>query len=67
MGLSGGVRETDSDLAVRDLRAVVLNESFLRGRGEIPCKPASDEADSVLANHTRNPSVPGTHINKLHK
>lgn len=67
MGLSGGVRETDSDLAVRDLRAVVLNESFLTGRGEIPCRPVSDEAVSLLANHTRIPSVPETHIKQLHK
>jgi hypothetical protein len=67
VGLSGGVREIDSDLAVRDLRAVALNESFLRGRGEIPCKPVSDEADSLLENHTRIPSVPGTYIDKLLK
>jgi hypothetical protein len=65
VGLSGGVREIDSDFAVRDLLAVVLNESFLRGRGEIPCKPVSDEPDSLFANHTRIPSVPGTHIKQL--
>ncbi|KAJ8873879.1 hypothetical protein PR048_024715 [Dryococelus australis] len=56
VGLSGGVIEIESGLADKDLRAVVLKDSFFSGRGDIPCKPPSVIPVSLPAINN-NPTV----------